>query len=142
MKEKAGFIPYYKNLNGNYSMMFMIPSDFKYGGPSPQIIKGQVDNNESSLAAAIREAQEEGGLKFSNLIKDTIQVGWNGLFTNKSESCSVTVYIGEIKDKKDFNKPCFETGSLRWFNNEQFKKYGRKTQREIVSTCYEKILLK
>ena len=63
---KAGFLPFYIQ-NGSPIFLFMVSSNPKYGGTKPMISKGYVEIGEDIEDAAIREAQEELGLKKSNL---------------------------------------------------------------------------
>ena len=61
-------------------MMFMMPSDPKFGGSNYQIAKGRKESGETDLEAAIREASEELGLKPSNI--ESINKEFLGSFTS------------------------------------------------------------
>jgi 8-oxo-dGTP pyrophosphatase MutT (NUDIX family) len=132
-KQKAGFIPYITESDGPV-FMFMTPSDPKYGGLNPGIAKGHVDPGENIKEAAIREAEEELGLKTSNLKQDTAKLAWKGELTGLTETYIMTIYMGEVKDKKDFNKPHFETKETSWLSEEEFMKIGAERQKDIVRT--------
>jgi 8-oxo-dGTP pyrophosphatase MutT (NUDIX family) len=113
---KAGFIPYVIE-RGLPIFMFMVPSDPRYGGELPQIAKGSVDEGESKIVAAIREAEEELGLRKSNIKNNTIKL----VLKNNH----ITIYMGEVKNKEAFDKPHFETDSVHWLSAEEFKEKGR-----------------
>jgi len=132
--EKAGFIPYIYE-DDKPLFYFMVPSDSKFGGPQPAIAKGHVDPGESVKAAAIREASEELGLKSSNIIPGTVKLAWKGKIEGNKSAYVMTVYIGEIRKKKDFSEPCSETGSTHWMTARQFEAEGRKSQVKIVQAA-------
>lgn len=126
---RTGLIPYYYDSNGTLRMYFMTPSDPKYGGPDPQIAKGQIDKGENKKEAAIREAEEELGLVQDNI--KSIFKAFNGKPFN--------VYAALIDDPKNFTKPHFETGSTHWFTLDEFEKVGRDFQKSIVTHVVAKI---
>jgi len=132
--EKAGFIPYVYE-DGKPLFFFMTPSDSKYGGLQPSIAKGHIDKGETVLAAAYREASEELGLKASNVVTKTVKLAWKGKVEGKKEAYAFTVYIGEIRKKKDFSEPDNETGSTHWLTAKQFAEEGRKSQVKIVQAA-------
>lgn len=139
-KQKAGFIPYFKKDNETF-YLFMIPSNPMYGGPLPQIAKGHVDAGENSEQAAIREAEEELGLRTVNLIPSTIHKAWVGEIAGMIESYQFTVYVGEVKDQYYFSTPHYETGSTHWLTAEQFSKTGKLRQQRIVKSIDDKLKL-
>lgn len=134
MREKvyrAGVIPFYINNEGEIEMFFMVPSDTKYGGDSPQFCKGKVEKGETDEEAAIREAEEELGLKTSN-------VDWFsylGIFLGRTH-----IYICEVQDKEDFNEPHFETASTHWLTLKEFEKFGRELHRPVIREAYREFL--
>ena|SRR5271168_541986 len=132
--EKAGFIPYVYE-DGKPLFYFMTPSDAKFGGDQPSIAKGHIDKGESVLAAAYREASEELGLKAENVIRSTVKLVWKGKVEGKKEAFIFTVYIGEVRKKKDFGKPDHETGSTHWLTAKEFADKGRKSQVKIVQAA-------
>lgn len=127
-KEKAGSIVYY-NDKGKLFFMFMIPSDPLYGGSEPQIAKGHIDGNENPKVAAIREASEELGLKKSN-IKNVIFLKKHKII-GMTRSYGMNIFGIEVYDKKDFNKPHYETGKVVWLTENKLNKI-RKSQRQMV----------
>lgn len=135
---KAGCIPYVM-INGKPSMAFMISSDADYGGPDPMIAKGHIDDGEDAKTAGIREAEEELGLKKSNIIDSTLILGWQGKLKGQINDYEFAVFTCEVKDKNDFNTPHYETKEVVWLTKEEFDKVGRHSQRHIVSAVAAKI---
>ena len=137
LPKKAGFIPYITENGAERKFMFMIPSDANFGGTKPSFAKGMIDPGESSKQAAIREAEEELGLKQSNLKMDTVELAWNGIMHGDDESYAMTMFVGEVKSKSDFNKAHWETGSVWWMTAEEFIAGGRRAHisvfKQIVS---------
>lgn len=127
-QERAGLVPFYKTNDGKIFMMFMKPSDPKYGGDVFQIAKGRLDDGENPLEAAVREAGEELGLKEANIkwIKKC------GVFLNTHH-----IYVAEVDsmDDSDYNKPHFETGEVSWLEPDAFFSVGRKLHIPLVKSC-------
>lgn len=139
-KIKAGFIPYIFE-NNVLKLMFMISSDPEFGGAAPMIAKGHVEAGETPAVGGFREAEEELGLKRSN-IAGKIKLGWSGTLTGNTDTYKFFVYFGRVKDKTDFNEPDAETERVVWLTPEEFEKEGRDTQRHIVKAIVKKILSK
>jgi 8-oxo-dGTP pyrophosphatase MutT (NUDIX family) len=131
---KAGFLPYVME-DGEAVFLFMIPSDTRYGGDRPSIAKGRIEHEESTEDAALREAEEELGLKTSNLKPETVKLAWKGMLTGLDETYEISVFMGEVNDKEDFGKPHFETGSVHWLTAKQFTTEGRKSQVKIINAA-------
>jgi len=132
--DRAGFLPYVM-VDGEPLFYFMIPSKENFGGLMPQVAKGRVDKGENVFDAALREAREELGLKRSNLKPETIKLAWRGKLRGKTETYEMTVYTGELKDKRDFKQPHHETGERRWLTASQFSKEGAEQQIKIVNAA-------
>ena len=132
--EKAGMIPYIHGPDGPI-FYFMIPSDSRFGGPQPGIAKGRVDKGETILAAAFRETKEELGLRLNNIIQNTVQLAWKGKVEGKKEAYNLTVYICEVKNKKDFKKPDHEVDDRVWMTAKEFAKRGRQSQVKIINAA-------
>jgi 8-oxo-dGTP pyrophosphatase MutT (NUDIX family) len=124
---RAGLIPYYRDEEGTIQMMFMRPSDKKYGGPSFQIAKGKMEEGEDSETAALREANEELGL-FKGNIKNLRKVGE---FMGRT-----TVFIALIDDPTMFGDPMHETEEVTWMTLDQFKETGRELHKPVVKSAY------
>jgi 8-oxo-dGTP pyrophosphatase MutT (NUDIX family) len=138
--EKAGIIPY-RHDGRELRMMFMISSDPKYGGPLPQISKGYVDpTDKSSKHAAIREGEEELGLKLDNTTyqEQSVYNVLKGTIQDEKEY-TFALYAVEVKDEFDFNQPHFETGAVVWMTAEQFMNGGREAHKELVKQAFIQI---
>jgi len=138
--EKAGIIPYRHDGN-ELRMMFMISSDPKYGGPLPQISKGHVElTDESSMDAAIREGQEELGLKLENTRYERHSVFniMKGTIKGEKES-TFALYAVEVNDEFNFDQPHFETSATVWMTASQFMANGREEHKELVKMAFAKI---
>ena len=139
-RPKAGFIPYFINPENNeIEFLFMVSSDPLFGGSDPAIAKGKIDKGESERDAALREAEEELGWKKENLISHSVKPGWVGEMTGLDAHYTMSVFIGEVKSKSNFNSPDDEVSETKWMTLEQFEKDGRKIHRPVVRTCYSKI---
>lgn len=127
-QERGGVIPYYIK-DGEIQMMFMQPSNPKFGGTSFQIAKGKIEKDESPQEGAFREAKEELGLFGPNVeFPNTL-----GQFGN------VHIFIAKIKDPNMFGDTTFETQATTWYTPEEFQSKGRSWQRPIVKAAARKI---
>ena len=131
---KAGLIPYRKTRRGVFEFLFMISSDSKFGGDKPMISKGGVETNERTVEAAVREAQEELGLRLENL-KASPQKIWSGTMRGQDSSYMLEVFIGEVKNKKDFDIPHYETEATVWMTADKFFKYGRLAHFKLIQAA-------
>jgi len=95
------------------------------------ISKGKIEDDEGPLECAIREAEEELGLKKRNLRGEFYEV-----FEGRIElySCAYTLFVFgvEIQDRYDFGKWCDETEYTLWLTLEEFKEKGRKDHIRFV----------
>lgn len=123
-KPRGGVIPYFID-GDNVEMLFMVPSDEKYGGPDWQVAKGKVDPGEEIKDGAFREACEELGLFKPNVSEDHEL----GCFNN------IHVWIAKIEDKEQFGQPHWETGDTKWMTAEQFEDEGRDLHKPIVKAA-------
>jgi 8-oxo-dGTP pyrophosphatase MutT (NUDIX family) len=122
---RGGVIPYYIQ-DGEIRMLFMVPSDPKYGGPAWQIAKGKIDPEDASVEeGAFREAQEELGLFLPNVI-ERHDLGVFG---------KIHMFLAHIKDPNLFGAHDDETGAVRWMNPSEFQAEGRDWQRPIVKAA-------
>lgn len=126
---RAGVIPYIKE-GDKILMMFMIPSNPKYGTNYPQIAKGKQEEDEDRRETALREASEELGLFKGNILQLDNIGEWLG---------RTTVFIALIKDKDMFGDPHFETKSVKWLTLEQFMKEGRSLHKPIVRAGHRRM---
>ena len=127
--DRAGLIPYFIG-DDDIEMLFMKPSDPKYGGSEFQIAKGKLDPGESAEEAATREASEELGLFRKNLKS----IHPLGKFLGRT-----TIYVAEIEDKDLFGDPHFETGDTKWMTLDEFLKSGRPLHKPIIKAAFRRI---
>lgn len=121
---RAGLIPYFINDEGKVEMMFMIPSDQTYGGDSPQIAKGRIEDGEDPLETAIREAQEELGLIRANIDG---QVENLGVHLGRTH-----MFAARVHSKDLFGVFSFETEEVVWMTEDMFRTQGRDIHRDVV----------
>jgi len=125
---RAGTIPYIINPEtSQIEMLFMYPSDPKYGGPYYQCCKGRVEEGETNLEAALREATEELGLFTGNIDGDPHNLG---NFLGRT-----MMYVVKVEDKDMFGDPHFETRDTKWMTPEEFEETGRSLHKPIVKAA-------
>lgn len=134
---KAGIIPYIVE-DSVVKMLFMKSSDSAYGGPDPMISKGHVDEGESFAEAAVREGEEELGLKKSNMDNSPF-IAWKGELSGMDARYPFHVYAVRVKNKTDFGQFHYETESVHWLSAEEFAQTGRKSQNSIVQSVAKAI---
>jgi 8-oxo-dGTP pyrophosphatase MutT (NUDIX family) len=129
---RAGIIPFYKDKNDKIIMLFMKPSNKKFGGNKFQIAKGKIDKGENPLESAIREAKEELGLIENNIkwIKKA------GIYLDNHH-----IFIAEVinNNSTNFNTPHYETGDTKWMQLDEFMVIGRELHIPIIKKCYKLI---
>lgn len=103
------------------------------------ISKGKIEPMEGTLEAAIREAEEELGLKRRNIREDTISELADERVVLHSGAYSLTLFSCEIMDKYDFGKWCDETDYILWMTLDEFKEDGRKDHVKYVELLEAKI---
>jgi len=134
MKEKifrAGLIPYIIE-DGKIQMLFMKPSDAKFGGNKYQVAKGKREEGESDMDAAVREGGEELGFTRLNS---------SGKVTSLGNFLGRTfVYIVKVKSKNLFTGTDFETGSTKWMTEADFLTNGRDLHKHVVKSAQRLIV--
>jgi len=135
---RAGLIPFLRGEDGQLRYLMMVASDPKFGGPRPMISKGKIEEGETPLSCALREAEEELGLKQRNLRGNILEV-----FDGRIElySCAYVLYVFgvEIQDRYDFDKWCDETEFTTWMTLESFRTKGRKDHVRFVEELERKV---
>ena len=126
---RAGVIPYYVD-EGKIKMLFMKPSDTKYGGDTYQIAKGKYEEGETAEEAAFREAREELGLFKGNIVAQHNL----GTFLGYT-----TIFVAKIKELDMFGDPHFETKSTKWMTPEEFQSSGRGIHKPVVKAVVRHI---
>ena len=126
---RSGVLPYMVE-EEEIRILFMKPSDPKYGGDSFQMAKGKHEDGESDLEAGLREAGEELGL-FRGNVEDIHKLG---NFLGRT-----MVYVCRVKDKDMFGDPCFETKETKWMTPEEFLKDGRDLHKAVVKAAVRHI---
>ncbi len=131
-QKRGGVIPYHIEEDGTIKMMFMKPSDSKYGGADYQIAKGKIEDGESDEDGAFREAQEELGL-FAPNTKNRVCLG---TFLGRT-----AFFVAEVIDmsKDKFGDTTKETESVKWMTPEEFQKEGRDLHKSVVKAAVREI---
>lgn len=119
---RAGIIPFIIK-DGEIKFMFMKPSDPKFGGPDWQIAKGRVEGDDDNMTTALREGEEELGLKESNIN----YVSELGYYLGRT-----SVFVCNVIDMEDFGPFHYETGDVVWLTRKEFDQLGRSLHRPIV----------
>lgn len=130
-RPRAGLIPYLRDEEGVLHYLMMVSSNPKFGGPRPMISKGKIEDGESTLECAIREAEEELGLVQENMSGVPFQIADQRVVL-RSGAYQLTVYAVPIKERWNFGKWCDETEFTTWMTLENFREKGRKDHVQFV----------
>jgi 8-oxo-dGTP pyrophosphatase MutT (NUDIX family) len=109
----------------------MIPSDPMYGGSSPQIPKGGIDEGDSIKYTAVKECCEECGLIPLNLASvEEFKI---------YPTMKMAVFIGTVHDPDNFVEPHWESKWSGWvsYNNERDKL--RDIHKHIFDDIYQHV---
>ena len=134
--QKSGIIPYYIK-NEKVFVLLMKPSNIKYGGDRYQIAKGNIDGDDTLFETAIKEGHEELGLKTKNII-DGVMYNEKTHISGKYSKYDIHTFYCKINDINDFDIPHYETGSTKWFREDELSKV-RKNQKNIIKNSIVKI---
>lgn len=126
--KKSGLVLYRKTKDDVF-FRCMIPSDPMYGGSSPQIPKGGIDEGDGIKFTAVKECCEECGLVPTNL--ESIEE------FKIYPKMKMAIFIGTVGNPDDFVEPHWESKWSGWvsYNNEREKL--RDIQRHIFDDIYE-----
>ena len=130
MITKAAFIPYYED-----KILVCKSSNPMYGGPDFALAKGMIDPGESEMDAAIREAQEELGLRSINIKGSVKHLG-----NFKTFSYILSVYWAEVHDPDAFDDPCWEIAETKWMTWKEFRETGRSKHRPVVDAFFQQLV--
>jgi 8-oxo-dGTP pyrophosphatase MutT (NUDIX family) len=123
--ERSGVLPYYIE-DGEIKILFMKPSEVKYGGDAFQMAKGKHEEGETAEEAGLREGNEELGL-----YKGNIEHLHNlGVFLGRT-----TVFVAKIKDPDFFGDPHFETDETKWMTPDEFDEEGRDLHKAVIKAA-------
>lgn len=136
-RARAGLIPYIRE-SGVLKYLMMVSSDPKFGGPRPMISKGKIEDGETTLQAAIREAEEELGFKLRNA-RGEPRLVFEGRQELYSGAYHLTVYGVEVQDRFDFDKWCSETEYILWMTLDEFRESGRRDHVKFLVKLEEEI---
>lgn len=129
-RARSGLIPFTRE-QGEPIFLMMVSSNAKFGGPRPMLSKGKIEEGESTLECAIREAEEELGLIRQNMIGEPMLLADERVVL-RSGAYQLTVYAVEIRDRWDFDKWCDETEYTEWHTLESFQERGRRDHVKYV----------
>lgn len=127
---RAGIIPYVIENENIIKMMFMKPSNPKFGTDFFQISKGHIEEGETDQLAALREGKEELGLFEGNIL----EIFDLGTFMGRT-----SLYVAKIKDKEFFGDPHFETKEVKWMTPDEFYAEGRDLHKPVVKAAVRTI---
>lgn len=130
-RARAGLIPFMRDESGDPIFLMMVSSNAKFGGPRPMLSKGKIEEGESALECAVREAEEELGLVQLNMVSAPAFLAEERVVL-RSGAYHLTVYAVEIRDRWDFGKWCDETEYTEWHTLESFEEKGRKDHVKYV----------
>lgn len=102
------------------------------------ISKGKIEDGETPLEAAIREAEEELGFKQRNARGAVLDI-FEGRQELYSGAYFLSVYGVEIQDRYDFGKWCDETEYTLWMTLAEFRDKGRKDHVKFVEQLEAKV---
>lgn len=136
-RARAGLIPFLRD-GDELTYLLMVSSDPKFGGPRPMISKGKIEDGETPLEAAVREAEEELGYKKRNA-RGNPHLLFDGRQELYSGAYHLTVYGVEIQDRYDFDKWCDETEYTLWLTLEEFRQQGRRDHIKFLEALEEQV---
>jgi len=127
---RAGLIPVYMK-DDVVEVCLRTSSDPKYGGSDFQIAKGEIDEGETPMEAAIREAKEELGFTVNGAPK---------LLWNDKKNRMHYFYI--ITDTKKLGQHDYETGKVEWWSLDKAEKDMRDWQRKLIPMIKRRLGIK
>lgn len=137
-RPRAGLIPWMRNSDGVLEFLMMVSSNAMFGGPRPMISKGKIEDGENSFECAVREAEEELGMRRDNMVGEP-EFLVNDRVVLRSGTYDLTLYSVAIQSRWDFEKWCDETEYTVWHTVESFKLEGRRDHIKYLSMLEDKL---
>lgn len=126
--KKSGLVLYHQTKD-DILFRCMIPSDPMYGGSSPQIPKGGIDDGDGIRYTAVKECCEECGL---------IPLNLSSVEEFKTyPTMKMAIFIGTVEDPNDFAEPHWESKWSGWVSYKKDRNILRDIQRHIFDDIYE-----
>ena len=135
-RPRAGIYPVYRNGNGELWVCLMIPSDPAYGGPQPQMGKGGVDDGQTPKQGAVREGEEELGLRQSNM--GPVELITVDTISGLDATYDLHVFAAEVKDPKAFDEPHHESSWSGFLEIDDAIARTRSNQRHFLEMVKDK----
>jgi 8-oxo-dGTP pyrophosphatase MutT (NUDIX family) len=131
---RAGIIPYVKHKE-KYYIPLMIPSDPLYGGTEYQLAKGVIEKNDTAIATAIKECQQELGLNITNT---SLKLLWNNKKSN------IQWFFCELKEmSKMIPEPnedgIIETKDPKWFDLYEAEQIIKDWQKPLIKVLKRRL---
>ena len=138
--ERVGCLPYYVDERGIIKLLFMKPSDARYGGSHFQLCKGKMDvDGESLEEVARREAEEELGLVSDNILS------FYFLLSDVAHHASgrktlIHLFAAKVMDPAKLVPFGYETGEVVWYKVSEAVANIRNCHRPFIFNAVEKIV--
>ena len=138
-RAKAGFLPYHTDDSGVTRFLFCLTSNPKFGGTRFAISKGTIERGENELEAALREAEEELGLRQSNIVPKTLKLAWRGNIKGKKKTQFLPIFTAQILDPAEFGPSDSEIAETKWMTLDEFLKSGKRSHTKIVEKIAKRL---
>lgn len=111
------------------------------GGKIWCLPKGIINTGENPEITAIREVEEETGLK-GKIVGELGKISYWFFIKEENVKCKKTVYFFLMEYQGgDISRHDFEVDSVSWFSvDEAIKRAGYKSEREILEKAKKKLL--
>lgn len=138
-KFKAGFIPYHIDKQGVTRFLFCLSSNPKFGGSRFAICKGSIERGENALEGALREAEEELGLRQKNILPGTLKLIWQGKIRGKKKTLTLPIFTAQMRKSKDFGPSDHEISKTKWMTLDEFVEVGKRSHIPIVKKIAKRL---
>ena len=133
-RAKAGSIVYHRD-NDDVKMLFMKPSNPKFGGFHYQLAKGTIDDGFTPEQTAVKESLEELGVIPSN-IKSIKYLFTDVIKHSSGRSHALYLYAIELDDRNKMIPFHYETDNIKWLDISEIDTQVRRSQLETVHKAY------